>query len=242
MELIPPDTKIDFMGNRHYAYLFSGIMAVLCIVAIVVKGHIRLGIDFSGGTMVQVKFSKPVHTDEVREALKPLGENLMVQQLGGAEEFIIRLEASEETASMMSQQVKDLLEKKTGKDTVEIRSTEMVGPKVGKDLREHAIWATVIALVLLLIYMAFRFTFTMGLGAIACLVHDLLILYGFFVITGKEFNLTILAAWLTVVGYDVNDTIVVCDRVRDNLKLMKKSSLVGHIQHFHQSDPVSNGA
>jgi preprotein translocase subunit SecF len=96
---------------------------------------------------------------------------------------------------------------------------------VGKDLREHAIWATVIALVLLLIYMAFRFTFTMGLGAIACLVHDLLILYGFFVITGKEFNLTILAAWLTVVGYDVNDTIVVCDRVRDNLKIMKRSPL-----------------
>lgn len=225
MELIPPDTKINFMGNRYYAYLFSAILAVISIAAIVVKGHIHLGIDFSGGTMVQVKFTKPVSTDEVRDSLKPLGENLMVQKLSGAEEYIVRLEASEETAATITQQVKELLEKKSGKDTVEIRSTEMVGPKVGKNLREHAIWATVIALVLLLIYMAFRFTFTMGLGAIACLVHDLLILYGFFVITGKEFNLTILAAWLTVVGYDVNDTIVVCDRVRDNLKIMKRSPL-----------------
>jgi preprotein translocase subunit SecF len=102
----------------------------------------------------------------------------------------------------------------------------MVGPKVGKDLQSSAIWATVIALVFLLIYMAFRFTFTMGLGAIFCLVHDLIIVYGFFVWTGKEFNLTILAAMLTVIGYDINDTIVVCDRIRENLKSMKKQPLI----------------
>ena len=101
-----------------------------------------------------------------------------------------------------------------------------MGPKVGKDLQESAIWATVIALGLLLIYMAFRFTFTMGLGAIFCLVHDLLIVYGFFAWTGKEFNLTILAAMLTIIGYDVNDTIVVCDRIRENLRTMKKQPLI----------------
>jgi preprotein translocase subunit SecF len=119
-----------------------------------------------------------------------------------------------------------LLDAKFGKGTAEIRSLETVGPKVGKDLRNSAMWATVIALSLLLIYMVFRFTFTMGLGAIACLVHDLIIVYGFFVWTGKEFNLTILAAWLTVIGYDINDTIVVCDRIRDNLKIMKKQPLI----------------
>jgi preprotein translocase SecF subunit len=101
----------------------------------------------------------------------------------------------------------------------------MVGPKVGKDLREGAVWATVIALGLLLIYMGFRFTFTMGLGAIFCLVHDIIALYGFFVWTGKEFDLTILAAMLTVIGYDINDTIVVCDRLRDNLKFMRREPL-----------------
>ncbi len=96
---------------------------------------------------------------------------------------------------------------------------------MGRDLRESAIWATVVALALLLIYMVFRFTFSMGLGAIFCLIHDLIIVYGFFVWTGKEFNLTILAAMLTVIGYDINDTIVVCDRIRENLKIMKKKPL-----------------
>ncbi len=110
--------------------------------------------------------------------------------------------------------------------STEIRSVDMVGPKVGKDLRESAVWATVISLVFLLIYMAFRFTFTMGLGAIVCLLHDLIVVYGLFVWTGKEFDLTILAAMLTIIGYDVNDTIVVCDRIRENLKVMKKQPLI----------------
>jgi preprotein translocase subunit SecF len=102
----------------------------------------------------------------------------------------------------------------------------MVGPKVGKDLRESAIWATVVALTFLLIYMGFRFTFTMGVGAVVCLLHDLCVLYGFFAWTGKEFNLTILAAALTVIGYDINDTIVVCDRIRENLRFSKKTPLM----------------
>jgi preprotein translocase subunit SecF len=174
-----------------------------------------------------VKFNKSVHTDQVRDALKPFGENLVVQQMSSTsgDEFVIRMEQPEEGSEKLSQQVKDLLEGKIGKGSVEIRSMEVVGPKVGKDLQQSAIWATVIALILLLIYMAFRFTFTMGLGAIVCLIHDLCIVYGFFAWTGKEFNLTILAAMLTIIGYDINDTIVVCDRIRDNLKIMKKQPL-----------------
>jgi preprotein translocase subunit SecF len=174
---------------------------------------------------MQVRFNKPVDTDLVREALQPMSEGLVVQKLMGTDEFIVRMEAPEGGADKLAQTVKELLDQKAGKGAAEIRSMEMVGPKVGKDLQQHAIWATVIALLFLLIYMAFRFTLTMGLGAIVCLVHDLAIVYGFFAWTGKEFNLTILAAWLTVIGYDVNDTIVVCDRIRDNLKTMKKQPL-----------------
>lgn len=225
MELIKPNTKIDFMGNRYYAYAFTTIMLVLALASIPIKGHVRLGIDFSGGAMVQVKFNKTVDIDHIREGLKPLSDNLVVQKLLGSEEFIVRLEAPEEGADKLSQHIQGLLDKEFGKGSSEIRSLEMVGPKVGKDLQNSAIWATIIALGMLLVYMAFRFTFTMGLGAVFCLVHDLLIVYGFFAWTGKEFNLTILAAMLTVIGYDINDTIVVCDRIRENLKLMKKAPL-----------------
>jgi len=225
VELIKPNTKIDFMGKRRYAYIFSVVILVLALASIPIKGHIKLGIDFSGGVMIQAKFNKPVEIDIIREALKPLSENLTVQKLVGSEEFVVRMETPEGGSDKLAQEVKQLLDDTIGKGATEIRSLEMVGPKVGKDLQEHAIWATVIALIFLLIYMAFRFTFTMGLGAIACLVHDLAVLYGFFTWTGMEFNLTILAAWLTVIGYDVNDTIVVCDRIRENLKTMKKKPL-----------------
>ncbi len=179
MELIKPDTKIDFMGKRYYAYAFTTIMLLISLFSIPLKGHVRLGVDFSGGAMVQVRFTKPVETDAIREALSSMGENLVVQKLVGVEEFVIRLEVPEHGGEKLSQQVMELLESKIGKGNVEIRSLEMVGPKVGKDLQNAAIWATVVALCLLMIYMAFRFTFTMGLGAIACLIHDIIIVYGF---------------------------------------------------------------
>ena len=226
MELIPPNSNIDFMGKRHYAYIFTTVALVLSLLSIPIKGYVQLGVDFTGGTLVQVRFNKTVDTEAIRQALKPLGQNLMVQKFAMAgEEYVIRMEVPEEGSEKLGQQVKQLLESKIGKGTAEIRSVEMVGPKVGKDLRQSAIWATVIALGLLLIYMGFRFTFTMGLGAIFCLIHDLTIIYGFFVWTGKEFNLTILAAMLTVIGYDINDTIVLCDRIRENLVGMRKRPL-----------------
>jgi preprotein translocase subunit SecF len=226
VELIKPNTNINFLGNRHYAYIFSTVVILLSLASIPLKGHIRLGVDFTGGAMVQVKFNKSVHTDEIRDAFKSMGEGAVIQQLVGGEEFVIRLETHDEGSEQLNKQVNELLTNKFGKDSFEIRSLEMVGPKVGKDLQQSAIWATVVALGMLLVYMAFRFTLTMGLGAIACLIHDLAVLYGFFVWTGLEFNLTILAAFLTVIGYDINDTIVVCDRVREDLKLMKKQPLV----------------
>lgn len=229
MELIPPNTKFDFLGKRYYAYLVSGILIVVSLLSYPVMGRMQLGIDFTGGVMAQILFKKQVDTGEIRSALAPLSASPVVQRLAGTEtgeEYIVRMEAPEEETADFSKKLQDTLDQAFGKGSVEIRGLEMVGPKVGRDLRESAIWATVIALVLLLIYMGFRFTLSIGLGAVLCLVHDLIIVYGFFVWTGREFNLTILAAILTVVGYDINDTIVLCDRVRDNVKAMKRNSLV----------------
>lgn len=229
MELIPPNTALDFLGKRYYAYAFSALLIVLSLASIPLKGTVRLGIDFTGGVSVQVLFKKKVNTEEIRASLQSLSGNLIIQRLaggsGGEEEFIVRMEAPEKGSEKLSQVVQQALDKKFGRGSTEIRGLELVGPKVGHDLRQSAIWATVVALGLLLVYMAFRFTFSMGLGAIVCLIHDLVIIYGFFVWTGKEFDLTILAAILTVVGYDVNDTIVLCDRIRDNLKSMRKKPL-----------------
>ncbi|MDD3473144.1 MAG: protein translocase subunit SecF [Syntrophaceae bacterium] len=227
MQIVPPNTKIDFMGKRRYAYMFTAIMILLSLLSIPIKGAVQLGIDFTGGLMVQVQFKKPVDTEDIRSALASVSQNLTVQKFSlASEDYVIRMEAPEEGAEVFSKKLVELLEVKFGKGNVELRGLEMVGPKVGKDLQESAIWATVIALAMLLVYMSFRFTLSMGLGAIFCLIHDLIIIYGFFVWTGKEFNLTILAAMLTVVGYDINDTIVVCDRIRENLKFNRKKPLI----------------
>lgn len=226
MELIPPNTNYDFLGNRRYAYIFTTVVLAISLLGIPIKGGLKLGIDFKGGAMIQVRFNKPADTEHVRKALSSFGEISVQKFARSGEEFLIRMDVSDENSGALGNQVKDLLDKVIGKGSTEIRSVEMVGPKVGKDLRESAVWATVIALIFLLVYMAFRFTFTMGLGAIVCLIHDLIVVYGLFVWTGKEFDLTILAAMLTIIGYDVNDTIVVCDRIRDNLKIMKKQPLI----------------
>lgn len=227
MQLIPPNTKIDFMGKRRYAYMFTAVVILLSVLSYPIKGGIQLGIDFTGGLMIQVQFKNPVDTEHIRQALEPVSPNMTVQKFSLAgEDYILRMEAPEEGAEVFSRKILELLETKFGKGSVEIRGLEMVGPKVGKDLQESAIWATIIALGLLLAYMSVRFTLSMGLGAIFCLIHDIIAVYGFFVWTGKEFNLTILAAMLTIIGYDINDTIVVCDRVRDNLKTTKKRPLV----------------
>ncbi len=228
MEIISPNVNIDFLGNRKYAYIVSAILIALSLASIPIMGTVKLGIDFAGGVMVQVQFKKNVDTKVVRHALTPLGKNLIVQEFAmEGNEFAIRMEVPEEGVEGLTTKVKDLLESEVGKGNVEIRGMEMVGPKVGKDLRNAAIWATALALAFLLVYVGLvRFGLSMALGAVICVIHDLIIIYGVFVWTGKEFNLTILAAILTVVGYDINDTIVVCDRIRENLGFMRKKPLV----------------
>lgn len=227
MELIKPGTNIDFVGNRFYAYMFSALLAVLAIMSVPIKGWVQLGVDFTGGVMVQVRFQKTVDIQDIRQALAPMEESVIVQRLAGADEdYIIRMGIPQKETDQLAGQVKQLLENKIGKGTVDIRGMEMVGPKVGKELRDAAIWSTIIALGLLLIYVGLvRFSLSMAIGAILCLAHDVLVIYGIWVWTGKEFNLTILAGMLTIIGYDVNDTVVICDRIRENLPFMRNKPL-----------------
>ncbi len=227
MELINPNININFLGKRKYAYVVSAILILLSLASIPIKGQVKLGIDFAGGVMVQVRFNEEVNTKGVRTALSELGENLIVQKFAISEnEFAIRMEEPEKGAQGLAETVKKLLEAKFGEGSVEIRGMEMVGPKVGADLRAAAVWATALALIFLLVYVSVRFGPSQALGAVICVIHDLIIIYGIFVWTGKEFNLTILASVLTVVGYDINDTIVVCDRIRENLGIMRKAPLI----------------
>lgn len=227
MELIRPGTNFDFVGYRKYAYMFSALLALLALLSIPMKGYVQLGVDFTGGVLVQVRFNKVVNIQDIRQALSPVEENVVVQRLSGADEdYILRMGVPQKETDQLAGQIKQLLEEKLGKGSVDIRGMEMVGPKVGKELREAAVWATVVALGFLLVYVGLvRFSLSMAIGAVLCLVHDLVVIYGIWVWTGKEFNLTILAGMLTIIGYDVNDTIVICDRIRENLPFMRNKPL-----------------
>ncbi len=219
MELIPPGTNIDFVGKRKLFFGVSLALILVGLVSLVVRGGPRYGIDFAGGTLIQVKFHKPVKTKEIRSALSGVVQGkAVVQSFGEDNEYIVQLEQSTEELEGLSSRVRDALAKAMGDEAVEIRRVEMVGPKVGKDLREKGLLAILFALGAILLYIWWRFELRFGLGAVAALFHDVLITVGAFSLFDKQFDLTTVAALLTIVGYSLNDTIVVYDRIRENRK------------------------
>jgi len=227
MQFIKSGVSIDFVGRR---FLFMGLSAVIILIGIaslIFHGGLNYGIDFAGGTLVQVKFSQPTTPDRIRKALKglDLGSNTIQQfEESSGEEFLIRVEKSKSDLVGLSDDIKSTLDKTYGADQVDIRRVEMVGPKVGEDLRRKGVLAIIYALVGLLIYITFRFEFKFALGAVVALFHDVIITIGIFSLLDKEFSLSILAALLAIVGYSLNDTIVVYDRIRENLKKPSKRS------------------
>jgi preprotein translocase subunit SecF len=227
MELIRPDTRYDFMGKKRFTTWVSAIAILLSIGSIFYHGGLRYGVDFAGGILLQVKFSKAVGASDVRSALEAMGsKDASVQNFGGENEFLIRLEKGSEDFEKASQAIQTSLRERFKDQQLEIRRAEVVGPKIGKDLKEKAIWATVLAFMGILIYVAFRFRqISYGLGGIVALIHDILITFGAISITGLEFSLPLLAVILTIIGFSINDTIVIFDRVRENIKKMRKESL-----------------
>jgi preprotein translocase subunit SecF len=227
MELIRPDTRFNFIGKKKFTAWVSGIAILLSIGSIVYHGGLRYGVDFAGGILLQVKFSKTLEISDVRSAMEAMGsKDANVQKFGGENEFLIRVEKSSEDLEAMSRKIQASLQEQFKDKALEIRRAEVVGPKVGKDLKEKAIWATVLSFLAILVYVAFRFRqFSYGLGGIVALIHDIIITFGAISILDLEFSLPLLAVILTIIGFSINDTIVIFDRVRENIKKMRKENL-----------------
>lgn len=228
MELFKSTMNIDFIGKIKWALLFSIALMAISVISLLVKGGPRYGLDFEGGTLVQVKFSKEVDIGAVRDAVSGLNiENVSVQEFGekGTHEFIIGMKKTTEELEGIADTVRETLQSRFGAESMEIRRIEMVGPKVGEDLRKKGTLAIIFSLIGMLIYIWWRFELRFGVGGVLCLFHDVTITVGFLSIFNKPIDLIIVAALLTIVGYSINDTIVVCDRIRENLKKMSHKGL-----------------
>jgi preprotein translocase subunit SecF len=227
MELIKPGMNIPFTKYRHIAVGLSTIVNLLVLVALFVKGP-NLGVDFAGGTVVQLKFSQKVSIPEVRTALGQLGTgDTVIQDFGqeGSNEFLVRLEKTSVEIGALGEQLRSGLTQHFGPDRFEIRRIESVGPKVGKELRERGAWSVIAATIMMGVYIWFRFQLRFGLGAVVALIHDVLVTIGALMLAHYEFDLTIIAALLTIVGFSVNDTVIVCDRIRENMRKIRRESL-----------------
>ncbi len=223
MQLIKDKLNIDFMEKRKFALAISIALIIVSIAAMFVRG-LNLGIDFTGGTIVEVGYPDTVELEMVRQALSSSGfKDAIVQHFGTTKDVLIRLPiaATDEDKGSLSDRVIDALGS-TG--APEMRRVEFVGPQVGEELRDKGGLAMLYALIGILIYVALRFEWRFSLGAVAALVHDVILVVGFFAISQVEFDLTVLAALLAVIGYSLNDTIVVFDRIRENFRRIRKAT------------------
>jgi len=274
MQFIKPGINIDFIGKRKIAFVFSLVIISISIGTLILHKGPRYGIDFAGGTLVQVKFEGTVAMDQIKSGLKSLEMDASsVQQFGMEEdnEYLIRTDATTSAMDDLSENIENTLKEATG-TSMEIRRVEMVGPQVGKDLREKALFAMFYALLFITVYISGRFElmwaksgivaaaimgavddlsmfiisvlflmiaalivsliifwffeFKYAMGAIVALIHDVTITVGIFSIFDKEFTLPIIAALLTIIGYSLNDTIIVFDRIRENLRKYHKKPMI----------------
>ncbi|MDH3241480.1 MAG: protein translocase subunit SecF [Alphaproteobacteria bacterium] len=220
IKLIPADTKIDFIGSRKIAYIFSGLLMLVSVGFFAFQG-LNFGIDFKGGILIEVRTPGPANIDALRGKLSGLGlGEVALQEFGQATDVLIRIErqpGGEEGQKVAVATVKTAL----GSDVASYRRTEFVGPKVGGELIEAGILAVVLSLLAIMVYVWFRFEWQFSIGAIVALTHDVISTIGVFSITEHEFNLATVAAILTIAGYSINDTVVVFDRIRENLRKFK---------------------
>ena len=223
MQIIKPDINIDFIGKRKLAMILSGVLILIGLASLVVNGGPNYGIDFVGGTLVQVKFTESTDAAKIKDSIASLDLGSVVVQSFGDDpnEFLIRVPATDKDKNL-SGKISSSLNMVYGEGMVDIRRMEMVGPQVGKDLRQKGILSIVYAMIGILIYISWRFELRFAIGAIIALVHDVLITLGAFSLTGREIDLPIIAAFLAIIGYSLNDTIIVYDRIRENYGKHKK--------------------
>ena len=218
--------KLNIMGTRKTWLTLSGILVLGCLILLLTRG-LNFGLDFTGGTLLERDFKKPVTAAQIRSVLTgpelkelDLGKSV-IQPVGDGSEALIRTKA---LSDQEIRKVDEALAKKF--DKVEERRTEMVEPVIGRELLAQAGWALLIAWLLIMIYIGFRFEFRFGIAAVAALIHDVVIALGIFALIGREVNMPFVAAILTIVGYSINDTIVVFDRIRENLQKRRREGLV----------------
>ncbi len=224
MDFFKKTPNYDFMGKRNIAIGISVVLFLLSIASCVFRGF-NLGIDFTGGTLVEVEYAEPAELGAVRKALADSGfTDAVVQQVGTSKGVMVRIPArGEEASAQIGEQVLQALRQATGAG-VEMRQQEFVGPQVGEELLEGGGLALLFALIGILIYVGLRFESRLAVASVVATVHDLIITSGIVSMLGLQFDLTMLAAILTVVGYSINDTIVVFDRIRENFRKLRKDS------------------
>ncbi|MFA9462281.1 protein translocase subunit SecF [Thiohalorhabdus methylotrophus] len=225
MHLVPQDTHLNFLGHRNKAFVFSVVLLLVAVGSLVFRG-LNFGIDFTGGTLVEVAYSEAVSVGEVRADLHEAGFNqAVVQTFGAPTDILVRVPTANgrDTASVSSGILNALRSGAGEGGSVEMRRVEFVGPQVGEELAKQGLMAMLYALIGILIYVAWRFELRFAVGSVAALLHDVVITLGVFSVTGLEFDLPVVAAILAVIGYSLNDTIVVFDRIRENLRKMRRA-------------------
>jgi len=224
IELIK-NPKIDFLSKRFYAYVFSGILVIIGILAIIFTmiGKANLGVDFAGGSLVQISFQKPVTADRLRQVLisNKLAES-EIQQMAEANRVLIRTRKEQVEGERIDERIRKIFGQEFKGNRFVIERVEEVGPKIGKELRGKALWAIFWAIIAITVYIAFRFEFRFGIAAAIATLHDVLAVYGIVWITNREITLLTITALLTLAGYSLTDTVVVFDRIRENLKIRRK--------------------
>jgi len=227
MELFK-NANFDFQGIRRKCLATSAILILAGIVSLILHGGPNWSIDFTGGISVQLRFQKPITEGDVRTVMNRIGlgdsEIKRITELGGQPDILVQFKKSAATEGGVDK-IKAALQQAYPDNPFEVRQVENIGAKIGKELRWKAVWASLLAMGGILIYVSVRFEFLFSLAGVIALFHDVLITVGIFSILNKEFSLTIIAALLTLVGYSINDTIVVFDRIRENLKRMKMKGL-----------------
>jgi preprotein translocase subunit SecF len=217
MQIIKHDININFVGKRKLAMVISGVVILLGLASLVVNGGPNYGIDFVGGTLVQVKFAEDTDASTIKDSLSALDlGSVVVQHFGDdANEYLVRVQESSKDKDL-SRMISASLETSYGAGQVDIRRVEMVGPLVGKELRQKGLLSILYAMIGILIYISWRFELRFAVGAIIALLHDVMITLGAFSLSGREIDLPIIAAFLAIIGYSLNDTIIVYDRIREN--------------------------
>ncbi len=227
MELIGK-TKIDFIGTRNIAFIISGIMSIIGIIAIIQigRGAANMGIDFSGGTSVQLKFSQPVSLSQARDALaKHNLKEANLQEITEGNKILIKVGKTTLATGKVADTIQEVFTKELPGNSFIVESSTEIGPSIGDKLRKDTLVAVVISLLGIIIYIAWRFDFKFGVGATLATLHDVLAIFAVFFVLGKEVNLLLITAVLTIAGYSLTDTVVVFDRIRENLHKNLKEAM-----------------